>query len=249
MTKINQLIRQWSKGTIKTVKELRNLGYSPQALKIYTNSNWLSLIGRGAYKLFDDLVGWEGGLNCLQKENNLHVGGKSALEYKGFGHYLSHKKTKIELFGNTNDKIPKWFKKQNWMKDVRIYKTDFLRFNSSEMFTMVKENNIEINISIPELAIFELLYLVPNDQSFAEASLIFESLTSLRGDKLQHLLVKCNSIKVKRMFLYLSERYNHPWYREINMSKIFIGSGKRVIEKGGILNKKFKITVPRNYEE
>jgi hypothetical protein len=36
MSKINQLIQNWPKGTIKTVSELKESGYSPQVLKIYT---------------------------------------------------------------------------------------------------------------------------------------------------------------------------------------------------------------------
>lgn len=50
----------------------------------------------------------------------------------------------------------------------------------------------------------EMLYLVPKVHSFEEADLIMESLSTLRGDLLQKLLEKCNSVKVKRMFLYLS---------------------------------------------
>jgi len=41
MTKINQLVGNWPKGTVKTVKELRELGYSPQLLKVYSNSKWI----------------------------------------------------------------------------------------------------------------------------------------------------------------------------------------------------------------
>lgn len=250
MGKINQLIQQWPKGTVKTVKDLYDLGYSPQALKNYTTYKWLSLLGRGAYKLFNDGVDWSGGVYCLQrkKENTIHVGGKSALEYKGFAHYLLQRKTKIELFGNVNDTLPKWFTTQNWMENLSLSKTDIFDYRGLGAFTSTNINNVDIEISSPELAIMEMLYLVPKVHSFEEADLIMESLTTLRGNLLQTLLEKCNSVKVKRTFLFLSEKHKHSWLQDIDQTKIYLGSGKREIVKNGRLDKKYNITVPRENE-
>lgn len=250
MGKINQLIQQWPKGTIKTVKELYELGYSPQILKNYTTSKWLSLLGRGAYKLFNDDVDWSGGVYCLQrnKENTIHVGGKSALEYKGFAHYITQQKTKIELFGNVDDTLPRWFTKQNWMENLSLFKTDIFKYTGLGAFTSTYASNVTIEISSPELAILEMLFLVPKVHSFEEANLLMESLTTLRGDLLQTLLEKCTSVKVKRMFLFLAERHRHSWFEDLEQTKIYLGSGKREIVKEGRLNKKYNITVPKEYE-
>lgn len=251
MGKINQLIQQWPKGTVKTVKELHELGYSPQTLKNYTTYKWLSLLGRGAYKLYNDEVDWPGGLYCLQrkKENTFHVGGKSALEYKGFAHYISQQKTKVELFGNVNDALPKWFTKQNWMKSLSLSKTDIFNYPGLGAYTSTSLGNVVIEISSPELAILEMLFLVPKVHSFEEANLIMESLTTLRVDLLQKLLETCSSVKVKRMFLYLSEKHNHSWLQDLDQTKIYLGSGKREIAKNGRLDKKYNITVPKENEE
>ena len=247
MGKINQLIQQWSKGTVKTVKELNDLGYSPQSLKNYTNYKWLSLLSRGAYKLFNDQVDWPGGVYCLQRKkgNTIHIGGKSALEYKGFAHFLSQGKTKVELFGNVNETLPRWFTKQNWMKNLSLTKTDIFSYPRLGAFTSTYVNNLFIEISSPELAVMEMLYLVPKVHSFEEADLIMESLITLRADLLQILLEKCNSVKVKRIFLYLSEKHNHSWLQDLYQTKIYLGSGKREIVKNGRFDKKYNITVPR----
>ncbi len=251
MGKINQLIQQWPKGTVKTVKELNNLGYSPQALKNYTTYKWLSPLGRGAYKLFNDEVDWPGAVYSLQlkKENTIHVGGKSALEYKGFSHYLSQQKTRVEIFCNVKDTLPAWFTKQTWMENLSLSKTDIFNYRGLEAFTSTNINNIVIEISSTELAILEMLFLVPKVHSFEEANLLIESLTTLRGRLLQLLLEKCNSIKVKRMFLYLSEKNKHSWFEDLNQAKIILGSGKREIVKKGRLDNKYNITVPRESEE
>ena len=96
-TKINQLISNWPKGTVKTVKELQKLGYTPQLLKIYVNSNWIKLFVRGMYKIYYDNVNWEGVLYGVQKkgDTSIHAGGKTALSVKGFGHYIRLHENKV----------------------------------------------------------------------------------------------------------------------------------------------------------
>ena len=72
-----------------------------------------------------------------------------------------------------------------------------------------------------------------------------ESLTSLRPDVVQSLLECCKSIKAKRLFLYLAEATEQPWFSKIRVVKINLGKGKRLIEKGGVFNAKYQITVPK----
>ena len=75
-----------------------------------------------------------------------------------------------------------------------------------------------------------------------------EGLTTLRPKLVQRLLEECKSIKVRRLFLLMAEYSNHDWFKELNVEKIDLGSGKRVIVKNGVLDKKYKITVPSQYE-
>jgi hypothetical protein len=75
------------------------------------------------------------------------------------------------------------------------------------------------------------------------------SLTTLRPDVVQRLLEKCRSIKAKRVFLYLADKLDLPFFQKLDLDKISLGSGKRMIVKGGELNKKYQITVDRDYGE
>ena len=61
----------------------------------------------------------------------------------------------------------------------------------------------------------------------------------------QELLEDCNSIKVKRLFLYLAENSDHFWFKELNVKSVNLGKGKRVIDVNGKLDKKYNITVPK----
>ena len=43
--------------------------------------------------------------------------------------------------------------------------------------------------------------------------------------------------------MYMAEKNSHSWIKEIQTKRIDLGSGKRVIIKNGILDKKYQITV------
>jgi hypothetical protein len=245
-TKINQLISNWPKGTLKTVKELERLGYTPQLLKVYSNSNWIALFIRGMYKLYNDEVPWQGALYGMQQgsDTTLHAGGKTALTLKGYAHYLNQQKTNVYLFCVRNESIPVWVKK---FDKIILIKNEIFNYIKKENFIQFNTGNYSIKISSPELAAMEMLYLIPKDQSFDEASKIIEGLTTLRPQILQNLLEECNSVKVKRLFLYMAEKHDHSWFNELNLDMINLGSGKRVIVEDGTLDKKYNITVPKEY--
>jgi len=75
------------------------------------------------------------------------------------------------------------------------------------------------------------------------------SLGTLRPSVLQAVLEKCKSVKAKRVFLYLAEKLLLKFMEELNLEKISLGSGKRVVVKGGELQKKYLITVDRRVGE
>jgi Transcriptional regulator, AbiEi antitoxin, Type IV TA system len=72
-----------------------------------------------------------------------------------------------------------------------------------------------VQISTPERAILETLYLVPHRQSIEEAWLLMEGLVSLRP----RLLQVCNPIKMRRLFLYLAEKHQDG-YRFASVGKV-----------------------------
>jgi len=244
MTKINQLIGKWPRGTIKTVEELEKLGYTPQLLKIYSNSGWIELVARGMYKLYKDEVIWQGMLYGLQMKSStsLHAGGKTALTIKGYGHYLSLRETKVYFFSDRTENFNIWLSK---FEQITLKRNEMFDYSKEEHFIMFNTGNFEIKISSPELAVMEILYLIPREQSFDEADKIMGGLTTLRPNLVQSLLENCNSVKAKRLFLYLAEKNKHSWMEEIKVDRIDLGTGKRLIVKNGAYNSKYKITVPR----
>jgi hypothetical protein len=250
MKKINTLFHSWEKNHIKLNQTLKAAGISDSLLSNYVKHKWLKSIGYGAYKLYADDITWESGINAIQEQMqaNIHPGGKYALIEHGFSHFI-YPKSKVYLYRNSQEKLPAWFKSRQWDSELVNISTNIFNYQDNEKYTIRLIKNINIKISVPELAIMEFIFLVPKVHSFNEASLIMEGMFSLRSSFVQQLLEECTSVKVKRIFLYLAEKYNHFWFKELNLDKIYLGRGERIIEENGKWDAKYLITVPKNNEE
>ncbi len=155
------------------------------------------------------------------------------------------KKSQIYLFSTPQLRRPLWFKKQNWKGTIHHARTNLFLDNKAIGLTQHSFGTFEIQVSTRERAILELLYLIPNQQSYEETKQLFEGLRTLRSELLQRLLKRCQSIKVKRLFLHFADLTSQPWLSELNFSQIDLGKGKRVIGQGGIFDSKYQISVPR----
>jgi hypothetical protein len=100
-TKINRRSNQWITGTPSAVSYQSAFGFGCDLLVKYKNSGLLEPFGRGAYIRSGDNVDWPGALYTLQTQLALpvHVGGKSALELKGYANYLPAKQNRVFLYG------------------------------------------------------------------------------------------------------------------------------------------------------
>ncbi len=248
-TKLNRLLLSWPNGTVGTLPWLETQGVYQQLAYEYEKGSWLTKIGRGAFAKAGDKVTWPGGVYALQEQLKLpvHVGGKSALELRGFEHFVTAAQgSYLYLFSDTPQRLPSWFAKHKWDRRVSYRALRLFPRDHKLGLTQHGFGTFEIEVSAPERAILELLHLVPKEQSFEEARLLMEGLVGLRPKLVQSLLENCRSIKVKRLLLYLAEHCNHAWAKKIDQSKLDLGSGKRVIVPGGKFDSKYQITVDKD---
>lgn len=250
MKKINQILQEWPSGTVITSDWLKKKGVYKQLADVYETSGWLERIGRGAYKRKGDDLSWEGGVYALQKLQSLpiHAGGRTALDLQGLGHYVKMNSNKVVLWKTPEVRLPTWFQEYDWKAGLEV-RSATLFSKEDEGLSVKTLNQIDITISSAERAILEYLYDVPKREGFDEANYIMEGLSSLRPNTLQQLLESCKSIRVKRLFMYLAEHHNHRWFERLDSSTVDFGEGKREIIKGGKLNKKYKIVVPKLLRE
>lgn len=109
----------------------------------------------------------------------------------------------------------------------------------------VEQNDITLHISSPELAIMECLHLAPTTYNFMDVFYLMKSLTTLQASLVTQLLDQCSSVKVKRLFLYMTTKANHAWFKRLDIDNVVLGSGTRNFTKGGVRNRKYNIVIPR----
>jgi len=243
-TIINRLLQHWPQGTVATSSWLKENGVSTSLKRRYQESLWIESLGHGAVIRKGDTVEWPGGLFALQTQLHIHVhvGGKSALELQGYAHFLKLSQSGIHLYLQQSKKLPLWFTNHAWGQSMHVHMTHFLP--PSLGLRSHPEKDFSIQISGPERAFLEMLYLAPKNQDLQECYYVLENLIDLRPSVLQDLLEKVTSVKVKRLFLFLADKLNHPWLERLDRSRISLGSGKRKIVENGVLDKTYLITVP-----
>ena len=90
----------------------------------------------------------------------------------------------------------------------------------------------------------EFLDQLPGSQAYEESQQLMEGLGTLRPDLVQQLLENCHSVKAKRLFLLLAEICGHSWLSAVDLKKVDLGKGKRLLVKGGHYDSKYRISVP-----
>ncbi len=239
-------MQSWPTGTVKTSQQLAEIGVGKGLALEYVKQGWLQSVGRGAYAKGQDQVTWLGGLYALQDDaqGHFHAGGRTALELLGYGHYASAKARPFFVFGPAKSRLPAWFSNHQWEAPLVFCATVLVPATTTSSFTEFGAPGFFVRVSTPERAILEMLHHVPTRVGFDEARELMTGLSTLRPSALQSLLEACNSIKVKRLFLYLAKVAGHKWFTALNQDLLDLGKGKRMIIKGGHLDKEYGITVP-----
>ena len=246
-TKLNLLLKDWPSGAVYATSWLTRHGVGDDLLAKYRKSGWVETVGKGAVARAGEKIDWTGGLYAIQQQLGMaaHAGGKTALEMQGYAHFLPlGKGAQVWIFGTPGEKLPAWFRNYDWGVMIRYVTANLFGKEVELGLTQKEMGSYSVTISSPERAILETLHLVPHQSSFDGAMHLMEGLTTLRSDLVQTLLELCWSVKVKRLFMFLAEKCNHQWVTKLDLHKIKLGKGKRLIVKGGRLNPKYQITVP-----
>jgi hypothetical protein len=226
-------------------------GYSLELQKRYRKSKWLESIGTGAMIRTGDRVTYEGAIYALQQQtaSTIHPGGRTALALQGRAHYLDLSPIKVTIFGAKGEKLPAWFRSHDWGVAVAYHPSSFLPPDLGLTEVSVALKSFAIKASSPGRALMECLYLTPEKQDLTECYQLMEGLNNLRPDLVQTLLERCQSVKVKRLFMYMAEKAKHDWVQYLDRTKVDLGRGKRSIVDSGVYVAKYQITVPRELEE
>ena len=242
-------IEQLSEGVVVDRAWLKSKGIDTPLVDYYLRKGYLERVAHGVYRRPGDPLKWQHLVYSLQMLGYpIHVGGRSALELKGRAHYLPlAKRQRIRLYCET--KLPRWLFKTNVDVEFMEYNRSLFQKGDSELGVstlLFGSWDWEINVSSPERALFEMMAAIPGKETFHMVDVIMEGAMTLRPDMINALLMDCKNIKVKRLFLWFAQRYEHQWFKSLKLDQVDLGKGKRVIQKDGKLDNKYLITVPKD---
>ncbi len=249
ISKINSLLNSVPVGIPMTSAWLASQGVSPQLAQRYKLSGWLEPLGKSAWLRAGATASMVGAVFAMQQQLSLKVcpAARTALELLGRAHYVPVGKPVLQLSLESDQHIPIWFSQQPFAQNFRVINSTALFDPSYAGLIDWSAENVTIKISSAERAMLEYCYLLPKYADFEEARQLMEGLTTLRPELIQSLLYACQSIKAKRLFLALASVVGHPWYKQLNIEGIDLGTGNRSVMRKGILHPQFKITVPEEW--
>lgn len=243
-TKINTLRQQTPSNGIMLTSWLEKSGFSRNEISNYIKSGWLQRISTGVYQFSGDTPSLYGILASYQKQANMeyHIGAVSALELKGFSHYIAMGKPTAVVFSPVRPPIPKWLNDTDL--DMNLVEVSSKVLGTAGVEQLGYQGQT-LTVSSPERAIMECILLSPARYDLMDIYYLMEMLTSLRSSLVQRLLEDCTSVKVKRMFLYMAEKARHRWFDKLDLSRISLGSGTRSFMKGGVKIPAYDIVIPK----
>jgi Transcriptional regulator, AbiEi antitoxin, Type IV TA system/Transcriptional regulator, AbiEi antitoxin N-terminal domain len=210
---IKSLQTQTPRGSPLDISTLSKLGISSALAHYYLTSGWLQRLGRGVFALSNDTLELNACVRFLaDRIPGLHVGGKTALAWRGTLHNLSQRES-IWLFGDLSTSLPRWFQD----RFAAMYLKRKLFSNRLPHYfglSSLPERPDGPLVSEPERALLEMLGEVGLRVGVEEARNIMEGLGSPRPETLEVLLKHCTRIKVVRLCVTWAKELNLPWADE-----------------------------------
>lgn len=273
--KLNPLQRLLGSGLLATTANLGERAYRTNLLSHYVNRGWLESPARGVYRVPGAPLKWQSVVASLQLIEGwwAHVGGRTAIVQRGLGHYARLGGAEaIQLYGP--EASPHWLNKLGVPEKfdlrsdaafsaLRVHRDrngvlhrfdgDVVAAEALDEFGLIEvkwgTSDWPLIFSGEERAILEVLQYVPERESVYEAYVLLQGLVNARPESVSALLRACRSIKAKRLFLALSARAGHAWFKYLDLKGVELGKGKRALFPGGKLDARFQVTLPADIDE
>lgn len=229
-------------------------GLSKDRLDNHVKSGRLRKLARGVYCHYYAILSWQSVAASLGHSVPVaaYVGGLSALQEYGLNQYLNISNMRLVVLYSAQPK-PRWLSQLDqqlasvtldWHKAQRLWPS-LSSTTLDDQLGIVRSASAEsFMLATPERAFLELLEEVPKTISFEHADELMQGLVNLSPRRLQQLIKCCHSVKVKRLFCWFAERHQHTWWQKLAVDTFDLGAGKRVVQQGGRLDKRYQITVP-----
>lgn len=205
---------------------LQRMGVSSFRASALARSGWLVHLAHGAYLLPGDTLTRDGSLAFLaEKLPGLHVGGKTALAWRGIRHNVAFREHMV-LWGDKSQRLPEWFT-QRFPANYQATQLFDDQMAANTGLQPLPGGDKRVLVSVPERALLELLSDVGKEQSLTDARSLVESTPSLRTKVLDELLLHTTRIKVVRLAATFGVELGLPWADVALKHSERIGGGTR----------------------
>jgi hypothetical protein len=207
---LRRLLTGVPRGAPLDTAQLADLGVTPALAHHYVTSGWLTRLGRGVFQLPNDRLRQEDCLRFLAARiKGFHVGGKTALAWRGFGHSVPTREP-LWLWGEENLRLPNWFRDRFPARYTTRSPFDS-ELPAGTGLEPLPEQPYGVLVSVPERAPLEMLSEVGIRQGAEEARNIMEGVRSLRPEVLTSSLGHCQRVKAARLCVRWAEELQLPW--------------------------------------
>lgn len=205
---------------------LQARGLTAKQVSRLAQDGWLERLGHGVYILPGDQLGRDASLARLADSiPGLHVGGKTALAWRGVRHNLAVK-DRLILWGDKSASLPTWFTSVFPAAYQATHLFD-LGLRADVGLAALPGGRSDVLVSTPERALLELLSDVGKGQELEEARHLVESARALRLPVLDELLAHLKRIKVARLAHALAEELGLSWAGLARKHSERLGGGSR----------------------
>lgn len=206
-----KLLTSFARGEPFSPADLARIGVDGVHAVKLAKRGILQRLGQGTYLLAGDQVDRESAIAYLRRGNQqLHVGAKTALAWRGVRHNLATDSDRLSLWSTRKMKLPAWFTERfpASIQTTALFDTKLPR---STGLQPLPGGRLDVPVSVPERALLEMLSDVGKTQSLEEARHLVENLTGVRPQVLTLLLKHTNRIKVVRLTEQLARDAGHDW--------------------------------------
>jgi hypothetical protein len=151
-----KLLAVLPRGAPLDVAFLKEQGLSAHHASHLATAGWLTHLGRGVYMLPGDTLTRDECLAYLMRRYpGLHVGGKTALQWRGIRHNVTFRET-IMLWGEKQVRLPAWFlsRFETTFQTTRLFNADL---PAGYGLQSLPTGNPAVLVSVPERALLEHL--------------------------------------------------------------------------------------------
>jgi len=205
-----RLLTVLPRGTPLDVALLKQHGLSAYHASHLAKEGWLAHLGRGVYMLPGDTLARDATLAFLMRRHGgLHVGGKTALQWRGVRHHMSFREV-ITLWGEKQIRLPEWFTARF---ECTYQTTRLFDVGLPKDFALqpLPGGDPDLLVAAPERALLETLSDVGKTELLQDTRDLIENMRSLRLPVLEQLLAHTTRIKVVRLARALAEELDLPW--------------------------------------